>query len=334
MRELVADALAREGYRVETVSDGQAAVERVSRGDISLVLLDVVMPRMGGQEACRLIKGMNRQVFLPVILVTVKTDSASRVEGLRIGADDYVSKPVEEAELLARVESLLRLKGLHDEAVRAKERFEQLTVFDERTGLYNYRYLRTRLEEEFRRAERYAQPLACILVDIDQLGAVNDRRGRSLGDRVLTMTAGKVKSALRDVDVCARFGGDEILVLLPNTHLPGAMIAADRLWDAGAWALTSEEGDLAWDVTVSVGVALFPSPDVHSSESLVRAADRALQEAKAAGGNRVCTFHQEGTILDGPSGRPSLQVPAIDTEVSSLASLNVTLVPGSDEGTS
>ena len=166
-RELLAGILRDEGHIVDAVNDGQEAVERVSQGGVDLVLLDIVMPRLSGLEACRLIKGMTLEGFLPVVLVTVKTDTQSRVEGLRIGADDYVCKPFEEQELIARVTSMLRIKRLHDQMALQKAKFERLSVHDELTGLYNYRYLHTRLNEEFKRAERYHEPFACMLVDID-----------------------------------------------------------------------------------------------------------------------------------------------------------------------
>ena len=170
-RELLSSMLRANGFVVEAVEDGQAAVERVGRGDVDLVLLDILMPRLSGLEACRLLKGMTTETFLPVVLVTVKTDTQSRVEGLRIGADDYVCKPFDERELIARVEAMLRIKKLHDHVVRARAKLEQLSVHDDLTGLYNYRYLHTRLAEEFKRAERYHDPLACIVLDIDRLQA-------------------------------------------------------------------------------------------------------------------------------------------------------------------
>src|SRR5262245_32345814 len=144
--------LRQQGYVVEAVQDGQAAVERVGKGGVDLVLLDVLMPRLTGLEACRLLKGMTSDSFLPVVLVTVKTDTASRVEGLKIGADDYVCKPFDESELIARVEAMLRIKRLHDHVVQARAKLEQLSLHDELTSLYNYRYLHTRLTEEFKRA--------------------------------------------------------------------------------------------------------------------------------------------------------------------------------------
>src|SRR5690606_28250230 len=107
------------------------------------------------------------ETFLPVILLTSKNDIESRIEGLRIGADDYVGKPFDARELQARVDSILRIKRAHDEVLASKRRLEQLAIRDELTGVYNYRYLHTRLAEEFKRAQRYRYPLACAMIDID-----------------------------------------------------------------------------------------------------------------------------------------------------------------------
>lgn len=176
-RDLMGSILRAQGYQVECVEDGQMAVDFVGKGGIDLVLLDVVMPRLSGLEACRIIKSLTAEAFLPVILVTVKTDSQSRVEGLRFGADDYVSKPFDETELCARVEAMLRIKRLHDQVAEAKRRLEEASERDELTGVYNYRHLHGRLSVEFKRAERQQETLACALIDIDELQSINERHG-------------------------------------------------------------------------------------------------------------------------------------------------------------
>jgi two-component system, cell cycle response regulator len=305
-REMLAGILRLHGFNVETVVDGQAAVERVGRGGVDLVLLDILMPRLSGLEACRLLKGMTSDNFLPVVLVTVKTDTASRVEGLRIGADDYVCKPFEERELIARVEAMLRIKKLHDHVAKARAKLEQLSVHDDLTGLYNYRYLHTRLSEEFKRAERYHDPLASIVVDIDRLQAINDGGGRPLGDQIIRAVADVVRRSVREVDVVARFGGDEFLVVLPSTHFAGSVTVAERIWrEVGEKPFISEATRSA-KVTLSIGVALYPSRDVRTKDALLRAADTALHQAKRDGGNRICVFQQQGylyTPLVGPTAR-------------------------------
>ncbi len=300
-RDMLASILSDCGFTVETVNDGQAAVDRVGRGGIDLVLLDIMMPRLTGLEACRLLKGMTSDGFLPVLLVTVKTDTASRVEGLKIGADDYVSKPFEQEELIARVEAMLRIKQLHDHVVEAKARLARLSVHDELTGLYNYRYLHTRLAEEFKRAERYHEPLACVVADIDRLDVMNQAGGRELGDQVIRAVADVIKTTVREVDVVARFGGEEFLVALPSTHFAGSVTVAERIWRE-VESLTFASGGKAIRTTLSLGVALFPSRDVRTKDALLKAADTALHQAKRDGGNRVCVFQQQGYLYTPVTG--------------------------------
>ena len=197
-RDVLGGLLRGNGMEVEFAESGQAAIDRVTAGGIDLVLLDIIMPGLSGVDTCRLLKSIDG-AFVPVVLVTARTDLDSRIEGLRIGADDYVCKPFDERELLARVDNLLRLKRMHDEVNDAKARLEELAVRDELTGLYNYRYLHTRLQEEFKRAERYHDPLACAMVDIDFFKLVNDTHGHDVGDAVIAEVAQRLRDAVREI---------------------------------------------------------------------------------------------------------------------------------------
>ncbi len=305
-REHLQNILVRHGMNIETVENSQQTLDRISRGGVDLVLLDIVMPGLSGLDCCKLIKSMTQSQdnFVPVILVTHKTDAESRVQGLRIGADDYVCKPFDERELLARVNGMLRIKRIHDDVAVAKARLEELAMRDELTGLYNYRYLHTRLSEEFKRAERYRDPLACAMVDIDHFKAFNDRFGHDVGDQVLAEMASRLTSAVREIDVVARYGGEEFLLVLPSTHFSGALAVADRVWRSIRAVPLRCIGQAQY-VTVSVGVALYPSRDVKSKDQLIKAADRALYQAKADGRDRICVFQHTGYIyrpeLAGPS---------------------------------
>lgn len=307
-REMLAAILVRAGHVVEEVADGQEALERIAQGGVDLVLLDIVMPRLSGIEACRILKGMASETFLPVVLVTVKTDTASRVEGLKIGADDYVCKPFDEQELTARVGAMLRIKRLHDHVASQRAKLERLSVHDELTGLYNYRYLHTRLSEEFKRAERYHEPFACLVVDIDQLKVHNDGAGRAAGDIVIRGVSEAIRRCVREVDVVARYGGEEFLVVLPSTHFAGSVAVAERIWrEVGDRPI--EIGGRVFRTTVSIGVALYPSRDVRTKDALLRAADAALAQAKREGGNRICVFQQQGYIYT-PAVTPPGAYPA------------------------
>lgn len=292
----MANILRSQGYQVETVEDGQQAVERAARGSLDLVLLDIMMPRLSGLDACRILKGLTSDSFLPVVLVTVKTDSQSRVEGLRLGADDYVCKPFDEMELIARIEAMLRIKRLHDHVNESRKRLETLAVHDELTGVYNYRYLHSRLNEEFKRAERYHDPIACALIDIDQLQTANERGGPAAGDLVIRSLADVIRKSVREIDVVARFGGDEFLVVLPSTHFGGSVAVAERIWREFQARDDGRGRRVAPPCSVSIGVALFPSRDIRTKDALLRAADSALFQAKRDGGNRICVFQQQGYI--------------------------------------
>jgi diguanylate cyclase (GGDEF)-like protein len=305
-REHICSILSGAGYRVEPAVDGQEAVEMVGRGGVDLVLLDVVMPRMTGIDACRIIKSMTGDNFTPVLLVTSKTDTQSRVEGLKIGADDYVPKPFEPRELIARIESMLRIKRLNDHLVAVRLKLERLSVYDELTGLYNYRYLHSRLSEEFKRAERYHEPLACAVIDVDHLHAHNELGGETLGDAIIKGVADIIRRSVRGIDVIARYGGEEFLVMLPSTHLPGSIAVAERIWrEVRNRVFVSDKTSSTVRVAVTIGVALYPSPDVKTKSGLLRAADSALSQAKREGGDRICVFQQQGTVYSPAiSGQP------------------------------
>jgi diguanylate cyclase (GGDEF)-like protein len=203
---------------------------------------------------------------------------------------------------------MLRIKQLHDHVARARAKLERLSVHDDLTGLFNYRYLHNRLSEEFKRAERYHDPLACIVVDVDRLQAINDLAGRELGDRVLAAVAEVLLRSVRDVDVVARFGGDEFLIILPSTHFAGSVTVAERIWrEVGDASFAVGEKQIA-KVTLSLGVALFPSRDVRSKDALLRAADAALHQAKRDGGNRLCVFQQQGYLYTPMAGSPTLEI--------------------------
>lgn len=298
VREKLGALLRARGHTVELVADGAPALERAAKGDVGLFLLDVLMPGMGGLETCRLLKSLahDREAFWPVVLLTSRNDGDSRVQGLRLGADDYVGKPFDERELVARVEGLLRIRQMHDDLVAAKQRLEALAVTDDLTGLYNFRYLSTRLREELKRAERHREPLACAMIDLDHFKRINDELGHDVGDAVLREAARRVRGAVREIDVVARYGGDELLLILPTTPFSGALTVASRVWnDIRVTPILAGMHELR--VTPSIGVALYPSRDVTDAEALLRAADQALYQAKRDGRDRIGVFQHEGYIF-------------------------------------
>jgi two-component system cell cycle response regulator len=305
-REFIAQLLSDNGMKVEVVENGQQAVSLARDGKFDLILLDILMPGLDGLDACRLIKSITQDEFIPIIILTAKTDIESRVVGLRIGADDYICKPFDKRELLARVNNLVRIKRMHDHVKESKASLEALSIKDELTGLYNYRYLQTRVTEEFKRAERYREPLACIMVDIDFFKEVNDLLGHEAGDEVLRQLSERLNHAVREIDVVARYGGEEFLLILPSTNFTGALAVADRVWRAvGSEPFVVNE--YPKKITISLGVAVFPSRDIKTKDDLIRASDRALYQSKQEGRDGICVFQHQGYIYRPDSINPSMR---------------------------
>lgn len=298
-RESLALVLRDAGYQVEVFDGAPRLLERAAEASFDIVLLDVMMPRMSGLEACRLFKGTTQAagLFVPVVLLSGRGDARARTEGLRMGADDFLCKPYDPQELIARIQALLRIKRQYDEVAAQRDRLARTSVHDELTELYSARYLRHRLLEEFHRAERYHDPLTYLIVDVDRLASVNETLGREAGDAVLRGVADVLRQSVRDVDVVGRSGGDELVVLLPSTHFAGAAIAAERISRAVSAQLFEIKGKRATaTATASVGVGLYPSRDVRTKDALVRAAESALRHAKREGPGRVCIYQQQGFL--------------------------------------
>jgi diguanylate cyclase (GGDEF)-like protein len=295
--ERLAEVLAGEGFHVQIAGDAAGAIRCVRTAPPDLVLLDMILPDMNGLEVLRIIKSRSEDEFIPVILLSAKSDLDSRVTGLRMGADDFLAKPYAEAEVRARAGAMLRIKSLQDQLRAAKRECEKLSVTDGLTALYNRRHFEERLREEFSRSQRYGAPLSLIMLDLDHFKAVNDAHGHPFGDRVLRETAELISTSIREHDICARYGGEEFAIVLPNTNLQGAAAVAERfltrmrektyrlrVGDAGR-----EGGDAAATVrvTASVGVVSYPACDAPSVDRLVGLADEALYRAKAEGRNTI-----------------------------------------------
>ncbi len=286
--EWLVRVLVREGYDVLKAKDGREALEAVRAQHPDLVLLDRVLPDMDGLEVLRIVKSLPDDRFVPVIMLSVKSDLDSKVAGLRIGADDYLAKPFAEAEILARCAAMLRIKHLEEKLHEAQERLAEQSITDGLTGLRNRRYFDERLAEEAGRTKRYGDPLSLVIVDLDHFKAVNDRWGHQAGDAVLREAAALLRASIREPDFCARYGGEEFAILLPRTGMPGTASLAERVCRELAekrYEVVGPDGPARISVTASLGAAVYPSKDVSSGELLVRFADQALYAAKAAGRN-------------------------------------------------
>ena len=294
--EVLRARLEARGYEVKGANDGQAALDIVEHWLPDLILLDVMMPKMDGLEVVRRVKANDALPFIPVIMQTALDSTERMVAGFEAGADDYVTKPINFAELEARVKSLLRIKALQEAlAERERELSEMndkllhISLTDGLTGIDNRRSLEQKLHDMFEHSYRLHEPISCVMCDIDHFKKVNDTYGHQVGDEVLKQFATILKAEAREIDSVGRYGGEEFLLLLPGTVLDSAVTFAERLRQKVEQHTFSYDGGTL-KKTMSSGVAAWPHPRVKDAEAMLRAADDALYVAKELGRNRVVRF--------------------------------------------
>ena len=297
--ELLRMRLEAWGFRADVEMDGAAALAHIERNPPDLVLLDVMMPVIDGIEVARRVKSNPNLPFIPIIMQTALDSTESKVEGLEAGADDYITKPIDFAELKARIQSMLRIKRLQEaleererELLEVNERLRQVSITDGLTGLDNRRHLEERLTEAFEHGERLGEPFSCVMCDIDKFKSVNDTYGHQVGDAVLRQMADILRGEAREIDRVGRYGGEEFMLLLPGTVLDAAVTFAERVRKAVESHTFSFEGGTL-QRTASFGVSAWPHPRVVDSDTLVRAADDALYVAKESGRNKVVRFDSD-----------------------------------------
>jgi len=314
--ELLKMRLEAWGFLAEVERDGAAALAHIERDPPDLVLLDVMMPNVSGIEVARRVKANERLPFVPIIMQTALDSTESKVEGLEAGADDYITKPIDFAELKARIRSMLRIKRLQEtleererELIETNERLRQVSITDGLTGLDNRRNLEERLQEMFEHAARLSEPFSCVMCDLDKFKGVNDTYGHQAGDAVLRQTADILREEAREIDRVGRYGGEEFMLLLPGTVLDAAVTFAERVRKATESHTFTFDGG-AIHLTASFGVAGWPHPRIVDCDTLVRAADDALYVAKERGRNRVVRFDSDEfnrhiAATDGPDADSS-----------------------------
>jgi diguanylate cyclase (GGDEF)-like protein len=272
--------LTRNGYRVMAVRDGFTALATLTGPRAPrLAVLDAMLPGLDGLQVCRRIRSADGSRNPYLILLTEPRGREDRLLGLRGGADDYLAKPVDGAELLARVAIGNRLVGL-------QAALERASSHDTVTGLANRATGERLLDREVNRARRARTPLAVVMADVDHFRLINDQYGYGAGNQVLRAIATRLQGVLRETDEVVRWGGEEILVVLPGTGAPAAAEVAERLRQAVAEFPVLAVGQPV-PVTASFGVAAAEVDDWLEGAALVEAAERALDRAKSDGRNRV-----------------------------------------------
>ena len=275
--EIIKKLLAFEGYEVLTTSTGEEGVKKVEQEKPEIVLLDISLPGIDGNEALRRIRKVDS--IVSVIMLTAFATVDNAISALKEGASDFVKKPFENEHLVHLVNQCLEKYQTLREKGRLEEEVQRLSITDDLTGLYNYRHFYKTLELEIARLKRQRTALSLLMFDMDNFKRYNDLYGHLEGDKVLKKVGEVVDRLIRShVDSGYRYGGDEFAVLLVGATLDQAMPIAERL------RISIEQAGFR-DISVSIGVTEF-YPDYNLRE-FVRLADDSLYAAKHSGGNRV-----------------------------------------------
>jgi diguanylate cyclase (GGDEF)-like protein len=288
IREELVAMISGAGYDVRVAKSGAEALAIFDKEPCRIVLSDWEMPDMDGVALCRNIRSRRLSSYTYLLMLTVRRTKRDVVAGLTAGADDYVVKGAPPEELLARLAVGRRITGLEHSLRASSLENRRLAFTDSLTNAYNRRFLMKHLPREYERSRRHQHPLAVLVCDLDHFKLVNDGYGHAAGDAVLQDVARRMTDTLRSSDWVVRAGGEEFVVVLPETDLDGAAVVAEKLRaEIAAHPVTS--GAISVPITISVGysaVATDEDLERHSFDELLRTADSRLYEAKLDGRNR------------------------------------------------
>lgn len=276
---LLQDILEDETYEVITIDDSLSVLDVACKIKPDLILLDIMMPNMDGFEVCRRIKTHPEINDIPIIMVTAKSDGIDLKNAFDLGAVDYIKKPFDEMEIIARVQSVLRLKHNQD---NLKEKASK----DGLTGIYNHALLIELFEKEYLKAKRASESLAFVMLDIDHFKLVNDTYGHTGGDIVLQELVKILNNSIRENDLVGRYGGEEFSIVLGKATCEDTFDICERI-RKNVESHDFQIGELTIHVTISVGFYYKASEDTISSSEMIKLADEALYKAKQSGRNKV-----------------------------------------------
>jgi two-component system cell cycle response regulator len=281
-----------EGYDARGVSSVREGLQLIESWTPHIALMDLPAEREGLQQLQQV---RQRLPHSSCLIISDDSSTESIIACLDSGADDYIIKPFVPLELLARIRTHLRMRDLQEQLIFANERLKEMVDTDDLTGLYNMRSLYQRLDFEIERARRFNRGVACVMMDMDYFKTVNDGHNHLFGSHVLTEVGKIIKINTRNIDIPARYGGDEFLVVLTEVTYEGAMLFCERL-RRNIEKNHFTNGVDSIRLTISIGFAMHPMTEKINSREFVRRADHALYEAKRQGRNRVCFYEADSNI--------------------------------------
>ncbi len=267
--------LSHQSYQVYSAEDGLQACRIAKKILPDIILLDIMMPVMNGFDACKRLKEMPETKEIPIIFLTSKADTKDILKGFQLGAVDYITKPFKYKELLARVSTHLKLKF-------ARDILKKMAALDGLTQLYNHGYINKRLAQEISEAKRHCHPLSIFMFDLDHLKNINDTYGHSAGNDVFKQISATLKKNLRKEDIIGRYGGDEFLIVLPNTRRQAGYKVAEHVRNIISQLKWRHDG---MKVTISGGITALQ--EEKNAEELIAKTDELLYQAKHNGRNSI-----------------------------------------------
>jgi len=284
--ERISAMLATE-HTVSVESNPNEALLRAAEGNHDLVIVSLALANFDALRLCSQVRSLDRTRNVPILAIADGDDNARMVRGLEIGVNDYLLRPIDKNELMARARTQIRKKR-YTERLRDNVQLSiEMAITDGLTGLYNRRYMETHLSALVEQAASRGKPLTALVLDIDFFKSINDSYGHDAGDDVLREFATRVRKSIRGIDLACRFGGEEFVIVMPETDMGVATIVAERLRRRiASEAFSIQQGSSSIEVTISIGIAALDAADANAGNILKRA-DQALYRAKRDGRNRV-----------------------------------------------
>jgi len=277
-----------DNYDILASVTGTRAIKILEEQHVDIILLDILIPDMNGYDVCRVLKSKDATKHIPVIFITTNTDEESIDKAFEVGGIDYITKPFKALELLARIKTHLNMQNLIQELEESQKRMEILASQDHMTKLYNRRYFSDISKTILNLAKRNKKELSVLMLDIDTFKRINDTYGHHVGDMVIIALADILKEYSRESDIACRFGGEEFLLLLPETSIQGAYAIGEKIRKRVEEFVLDIENEQTLKFTVSGGVSEMDIKNEENLELTIHRADDALYEAKESGRNKVC----------------------------------------------
>jgi two-component system, cell cycle response regulator len=284
--ERVAAMLAKE-HQVEVEPDPNQALFRAADGTYDLLIVSLGLENFDALRLCSQVRSLDRTRSLPILAITEPDNNTRMVRGLEIGVNDYLIRPIDKNELLARVRTQVRKRRYTDRLRDNVQMSIEMAITDALTGLFNRRYMESHLGTLIEQAASRGKPLSALVIDIDYFKAINDTHGHDAGDDVLRDFALRIKRSIRGIDLACRYGGEEFVIVMPETDMTVAAMVAERLRRRiAAEPFSIQQGSKAIPVTISIGIAGLRDKEDNAA-GLLKRADQALYRAKRDGRNRV-----------------------------------------------